>query len=205
MFKLSIIVPAHGPQENLDNTLLTVLENRPPACEVIVPHPSAYQDPYDLSDEVTFVRASGEDLASLVNSAVEVAQATVIHVLLSGTLAREGWTEAAIERFRSEPDVAALAPAILDPQHPHRLTAAGIRYARGGAKRLVARGRSQAACATNARVSMALCYKHRSSDATSLRALVVCATHSGRIMSIPIWRSDFAPQDTPVPTNPIVS
>ena len=142
MLKLSIIVPAHGPQEDLDNTLLTVLENRPPECEVLVPHPPDYVDPYDLSDEVTFVGSTGQqDLAALINAAVDTSHSDIIHVLLGGTLAREGWTDAACTQLRTEPRLAAIAPAILDIQDGRRLAAAGIHYGRGGVKRLVARGK----------------------------------------------------------------
>jgi len=63
--QLSIVIPATGTQEQLDQTLVSVLENRPSDCEVIVPHAFDYKDPYDLHDEVTFVGSAAENLVSL--------------------------------------------------------------------------------------------------------------------------------------------
>ncbi len=140
MFKLSIIVPAVGPQEDLDNTLLSVLENRPASCELLVPHSDSYRDPYDLSDEVTFVPCQSNELASLINAGVEASQGEVVHILLSGVVATEGWTDAALAHLQAAPHVAAVAALLLDPTNPARITGGGIRYARGGTKHIVGAG-----------------------------------------------------------------
>jgi hypothetical protein len=136
VFNLSIIIPADGSQAALDNTLLTVLENRPAQCQVLVPHGTNYRDPYDLSDEVTFIRHTSHGLANLINAAVEASEAEIIHVLLSGSLACEGWTDCVLAQFSERAEVAAIAPSLLDPRDDRRLCAAGIRYGRGGVKRL---------------------------------------------------------------------
>jgi hypothetical protein len=137
VLKLSIIVPADGHQEDLDNTLLSVLENRPAHCQVMVPHPSTYRDPYDLGDEVKFVPTESAELATLINAAVQCSDGEVIHVLLGRSVAQPGWTEAVMQQFADEPETAAIAPAIAFPGRSRRLTAVGIRYGRGGLKRLV--------------------------------------------------------------------
>lgn len=142
MLKLSIIVPADGHQEDLDNTLLSVLENRPAHCQVIVPHPSTYRDPYDLGDEVTFVSTETAELATLINAGIQLSDGDIIHILLGRSLAQANWTDAVMRQFTDEPETAAIAPAILRPTDVRRLTAVGIRYGRGGSKRLVAAGTS---------------------------------------------------------------
>jgi hypothetical protein len=147
VLKLSIIVPADGHQEDLDNTLLSVLENRPAQCQVIVPHPSTYRDPYDLGDEVSFVSTDTNELATLINAAIQLSDGEIIHILLGRSLAQAGWTDAAMRQFRDEPETAAIAPAILRPTDVRRLTAVGLRYGRGGSKRLVAAGKTWRAAA----------------------------------------------------------
>jgi hypothetical protein len=142
VLKLSIIVPADGHQEDLDNTLLSVLENRPADCQVIVPHPCTYRDPYDLGDEVTFVSSESAELATLINTAVRASEGEIVHVLLGRSMAKAGWTDAVMSQFAHEAETAAIAPAIIRPTNERRLSAVGIRYGRGGTKRLVAAGKT---------------------------------------------------------------
>jgi hypothetical protein len=46
-------------------------------------------------------------------------------------LAEEGWTDAAVRRFRS-PEIAAVAPVVLSARDQNRIVAAGLRYTAGG-------------------------------------------------------------------------
>jgi hypothetical protein len=125
--------------ELLEETLVSVLENRPKACEVIVVHPHCYDDPYDLSDEVQFVESGHhQGLVDLLNLGIEAARAEVVHFLACGARVEEGWAEPAIGHFR-EPDVHSVSPAVLDPADPTRLVTAGVRY--GGGGRCVLSGR----------------------------------------------------------------
>lgn len=140
MLKLSIIVPAYGSQQEIDNTLLTVLENRPAACEVVVPHPDTYEDPYDLSDEVRFVQVAQTGITALLNGAIASCQSEIIHLLGSGTLATRDWTDPILSRFDEDESIAAISPLLLDSQRPTRTAAAGIRYAGSGSKCWVGRG-----------------------------------------------------------------
>ena len=57
MTRLSIIIPVLGNPTRLDDTLVSVLENRPANCEIIVVHTRPYDDPYELSGEVRFLKA----------------------------------------------------------------------------------------------------------------------------------------------------
>ena len=57
MPRLAIIISAVGSIEALENTLVSVLENRPADCDVVVVHSKPYSDPYELKNEVRFVSA----------------------------------------------------------------------------------------------------------------------------------------------------
>ena len=56
--RLSIIIPCLGGGAEFDGTLVSVLQNRPADCEVIVAHTDDYGDPYALRGEVEFVHGS---------------------------------------------------------------------------------------------------------------------------------------------------
>ena len=140
MCRLTIIIPAYGRQQDLDDTLLSVLENRPTHCEVLVPHTESYHDPYDLSDEVRFVSVPSVGLVELVNAAIDASQAALVHILQSGTQVTPGWTDAVVDQFAADFALAAVAPRMMNRsgQAPQELR--GIRYLPGGAKRYVPAG-----------------------------------------------------------------
>ncbi|MCP4194526.1 MAG: hypothetical protein GY768_28295 [Planctomycetaceae bacterium] len=140
--RLSIILPALGPQSEFDNTLVSVLENRPASTEVVVPHTQEYQDPYNLSDEVRFVEANSDQPLHLLNIGIEASQGVLIHSLQSGMEATPGWTQSVFELFDAEPELAALAPSI---QADSRSPIAGIRYQAGGTGKSVRVKRRQTA------------------------------------------------------------
>ena len=54
MARLAIVITDGGSIESLESTLVSVLENRPPDCEVLVALAGPYADPYELSGEVRF-------------------------------------------------------------------------------------------------------------------------------------------------------
>ncbi len=116
MLKLSIIVPAWGPQQHLDDTLVSVLENRPEHVEVLVPHAADYHDPYDLSGEVRFVPAAESSLVGLLNAGVRASSTPLVHWLCPGMLATQGWTEGPVDRIGHERNarraVVAVAPSV---------------------------------------------------------------------------------------------
>ena len=58
--RLSIIIP-HRNDQLLEETILSVLENRPRDCEIIVAHDGSYCDPYQLVDEVDHAGGLGDD------------------------------------------------------------------------------------------------------------------------------------------------
>jgi hypothetical protein len=135
--RLSILIPCLRGAEQSEETLVSVLQNRPEDCEILVPHARPYDDPYDLSDEVHFLHVPGaEGIVELINAAVERAEGDVIHTLACGTTVEEGWTEPALAHF-ADPHVAAVAPLAIQTEQPTRIQSLGIRYTRGGATQRV--------------------------------------------------------------------
>jgi hypothetical protein len=132
--RLSIVIPCLGGAAEFDGTLVSILQNRPADCEVLVVHTEPYNDPYSLRGEVRFVEAQ-ESLVGLLNLAVEAAQGEVLHIVGCGLEVIENWTEAALEHFR-DPEVAAVSPAILKLDR-QTLVAAGVYWSLGGARRVV--------------------------------------------------------------------
>lgn len=138
MARLSIVIPCLGDAAEFDGTLVSVLQNRPADCEIVVAHREAYDDPYGLQGEVQFLHCEGDSLAQLVNTALAECSGQVVHILGCGLEATENWTAAPLSQF-VDPDVASVSPLILDRQQ--KLIAAGIFWSLGGARRLAAQQR----------------------------------------------------------------
>jgi hypothetical protein len=133
--RLTIIIPAFGRQEDLDDTLVSVLENRPPDCEVLVPHGPAYRDPYDLSDEIRFVPTRRQELISLIRAGLGASQTPLVHFLQCGFRATPAWTDPVIQRFAADVSLAAIAPRVQLTSERKMDALRGIRYHRGGTRR----------------------------------------------------------------------
>ena len=133
MAKLSIVIPVLGDPRKLDDTLVSVLENRPAHCEILVIHNEPYDDPYQLRNEVTFVEAwRGAGLGECLNLGVSVSTAPLVHVLMCGVEVREDWAGAAMRRL-SDPEVAAVVPVIVHRGDRSRVVSAGVGYRSEGA------------------------------------------------------------------------
>lgn len=131
MPRLSILIPCLGGSAEFDGTLVSVLQNRPPKSEIIVVHTAAYDDPYDLAEEVQFVRRPTESsLVQLINAGLDAASSPFVHVLACGLEASEGWSDAALAHFADD-EVAAVVPAVMSADGS-RLVAAGVRFSAGG-------------------------------------------------------------------------
>ncbi|WP_254513155.1 glycosyltransferase family 2 protein [Anatilimnocola floriformis] len=139
MPRLSIVIPCLGAATDFDDTLVSVLQNRPDDCEVLVVHVQPYDDPYGLQNEVRFVRVNGRPtLVQLMNAGLSAASGDIVHMLGCRMIAVEGWADAAVERF-ADSRVAALTPLIVDAVHG-QITAAGVRYSMTGSRKIVGRG-----------------------------------------------------------------
>lgn len=140
MPRLTILIPCVGGAAEFDATLVSVLQHRPDDCEVLVVHTEPYDDPYDLTGEVNFVRARGKArLLELINEGLAAADGQIVHLLGCGLEVTEGWTEAALDRF-ADADVAAVSPLIIESDR-QTLAAAGVRWTAGGSRRVVADSR----------------------------------------------------------------
>ena len=137
MPSLSIIIPALGPTDLLESTLVSVLENRPRSCEILVVLGCEYDDPYQLKGEVQFISAEpGSGLVECLNLGIQASQAPIVHVLASGVEATEGWTDAALSHF-TDRRIGAVAPLVVDWLDSRKTVAAGLAYAPGGARKVL--------------------------------------------------------------------
>jgi GT2 family glycosyltransferase len=133
VLRLSIVIPILGDPQQLDDTLVSVLENRPANCEILIVHNEPYHDPYNLSDEVRFVEARrGAGLAECLNQALVASRAPVVHVLACGVEVGAGWADAAMPHFR-EPAIAAVAATVLHRGDGRKIFSAGLGYRPEGA------------------------------------------------------------------------
>ncbi len=110
--RLSIIVPFQQDQAAFEETLLSILENRPDDCQVVAAHNGAYQDPFDLGDEVEFVVARSSRLTDLVRDAFDHTTAPLVHVIGTGCTATENWLDSAVRRMEKK-QVAAVAATVV--------------------------------------------------------------------------------------------
>jgi hypothetical protein len=124
-----------GGAAEFDGTLVSILQNRPADCEVLVVHTEAYDDPYELHGEVRFLETKTDSILELLNIAVHAAAGEILHIVNCGLEASEGWTKAAVAHF-DDPEVAAVSPLIVGPDR-ESIVAAGIRWSAGGARHVV--------------------------------------------------------------------
>ena len=127
-----------GRPAEFDGTLVSVLQNRPADCEVIVAHTDHYDDPYALRGEVHFLHAQAASIVELLNIALDQTTGDVVHIIGCGLEVREGWTTAALQHF-DDPDVACVSPIVNDESGT--LVAAGIRCSLAGTRRVIADSR----------------------------------------------------------------
>ncbi len=121
--RLSIIVPVGENEAAFEETLVSVLENRPAGCEVLVAHDGSYTDRFNIGDEVKFVASPSGEVIDAVTAGAEAARARFVHVLAPGFQAVEDWTGPAMDKFEYH-DAAVVAPVICD-QSTNQVVAAG--------------------------------------------------------------------------------
>jgi hypothetical protein len=142
VLRLSIVIPLLGDQKQLDDTLVSVLENRPSNCEVFVVHNEPYDDPYDLAGEVQFIQAPRRArLVECVRLALSACRAPVVHVLACGVEVRAGWANAALRHFR-DPEVASVAPLVVHCDDNQAVVSAGLGYRAEGVVWRLGQGRT---------------------------------------------------------------
>lgn len=112
MPRLSIIVPCVNRLAELEDTLVSVLENRPRDCEILVVHDGSYDDPYDLGgDEVELVVSEESSVVGMIQAGACAAHAGIVQVLLPGMVVPAGWTDGVLSTFQ-EAEVASVSSGI---------------------------------------------------------------------------------------------
>lgn len=130
--RLSIVIPALGSPDALEATLVSVLQNRPSDCEVVVALDRAYDDPYALGEEVRFLTARGATtVADALDAVIRLCRAPIVHVLAAGAEVDDGWTDAAVAHFCDD-RIAAVAPLVLRSRQDAVVCSAGVDYTCGG-------------------------------------------------------------------------
>jgi hypothetical protein len=100
---------------SFEDTLVSILENRPSHSEVVVVHAQRYDDPYGLRNEVRFVQCAADSELELINTGFHRAEGDIVHVLRCGIQVTARWSDSAVEQFESE-FVGAVAPVILSSE-----------------------------------------------------------------------------------------
>ncbi|MGA2035306.1 MAG: glycosyltransferase family 2 protein [Thermoguttaceae bacterium] len=140
MPRLSIVIPVLGHLKRLEDTLISVLENRPRDCQIVVVLNHCYDDPYDLRGEVCFVEtAPAAGFAAAVNQGITASRGAIVHLLTCGAEATPGWSDAALSRF-DDPRVGAVAPLVLNRFPPRRVISAGLAFTAAGVIRRIGLG-----------------------------------------------------------------
>ena len=115
MASLTIIIPflKNMETELLEETLVSVLANRPKDCDIIVVNAADYEDHWQIWEEgVVFCMADSDTgLMEAINIGIQNAQAPVVHIILCGCQVKEGWTQKAVVRFEQS-NVAAVVPIV---------------------------------------------------------------------------------------------
>ena len=141
--RLSIVIPAPTDAAALEETLVSVLENRPNESEIIVVLGFEYGDPWNVHEEVRFLKAPiGSNRVACINLGLAASRGRILHVLAAGWRATPFWTDAAVEHFASE-QVGAVVPLELASDDLDRIVATGIETRRGG-RRICLRPRGDA-------------------------------------------------------------
>lgn len=114
--RLSILLPvpstrAASERTAWEETLVSVLENRPAACEVLIVHDGTYEDPFELGDEARFAVADSSALVDCIAAGCDTAWGRYVHVLTAGMKVTPQWCDHALPQFEDF-DVAAVAPLI---------------------------------------------------------------------------------------------
>jgi hypothetical protein len=138
--RLSIVIPNPSFDSSVEDTLVSVLQNRPEYSEVIVVTAQPYEDPYGLGREVRFLTTdSVAGRVDLINYGCRQASGDVIHLLLPGTIATDGWTDHIWRHFRHD-HIGAVAAVLLQSENAQRAMAAGVAYLPRGERRVVGGG-----------------------------------------------------------------
>lgn len=138
MPRFSILIPLVGNARLFDDTLASILRNRPSNCQIVIAHDGSYLDPYHLDNEVEIVATSGpSNLAKLINAAMEVATHDLIAAFRPGIEVGENWHKPIEQAFADNPKTAAVSPIIIAASRTDTAIAAGVNCDFGLNRKLV--------------------------------------------------------------------
>lgn len=142
MARLSIVVPLkHGDVLAFEDTLASILRNRPRSSQVVVAHDGMYSDPHDLKSlGVQVVRvADARTYGELYFASLSHCTSTIVHWLRPGVMVDDGWAESAVDQFENG-QVASVTPLLVSERHPDRILTAGVTCGGGFRLKLVGTG-----------------------------------------------------------------
>ena len=114
MLKVSIVIPSLHDARRLESTLISLLENRPSHCEIVVPHSGHYDDPYEIADEVRLIEVpAARTEMELLAVGVSMCHGEIVHTLTPGATVEPGWFASVLPRF-DRPEVGAVVPELVD-------------------------------------------------------------------------------------------
>ena len=126
--RLSIVIPALGHNDLLENGLVSVLEHRPADSEVLVVLNGPYGDPYNLADEIRFVQAPAQaGLLDCLNLGYRSSTGDAIHFLGCGFEVAVGWADGPLARLDAA-GVGAVVPILMQPGSHDAGVLAGVAY-----------------------------------------------------------------------------
>lgn len=139
--RFTIVITPFGGTNLLEETLVSVLQHRPAGCDVLVLDRDGYDDPYHISDEVTFLKLPKDtNLTRAIQAALNQCDTEILHVLGRGVHVGEDWAIPALGHFRDS-RIACVAPLLMRTEPKDKIVACGISYDRAGVRRLGHRGK----------------------------------------------------------------
>jgi hypothetical protein len=152
MPRFSIIVPLKGDERLFDQTLASILRDRPASSEILVIHDGTYQDPHQLGEEITFASTEKKsDLIAMFNHGVSLASGDFLAFIRPGIELSPDW-QLTVEAAFHKPDIASVSPLITTPAEPRKIVTAGVE-AGIGFQRKMSGARRRATPSKLARVS----------------------------------------------------
>ncbi len=138
--KLSIIIPVLDKVDDLERSLVSVLECQDVESEILLVFNRPYDDPYALEDEVRFVHVPPESgWVDCVNRAIGACRAPVVCLLACGATVDEGWTGDALAHF-DDPQMGSVIPLVVESEATDIVRSIGVAYEAGGRRLVVSRG-----------------------------------------------------------------
>ncbi|MCA9246346.1 MAG: glycosyltransferase family 2 protein [Planctomycetales bacterium] len=132
MPNLSIIIPAVGDHELMESGLVSVLQHRPADAEVVVVLDRPYEDPYDLQQELTFVRLSKRArVTTCLREGIAASRGKIVHLLGCGWEVAEDWTDSALAAMEDS-RVASAVPCVFASPKSEQIRSLGVSYSAVG-------------------------------------------------------------------------